>query len=382
MVAPARPTFTRPLSDGTYQPSGSLNVLTAYQNGYPSYRVYGDGANDDRTAIQGLIDSVPAGSTLWFPAGTYRVVTTSSLTIPSGVGLYGVPGQTVFNVPTPASDQTLFYASGKSDITIQGFKVLTPHVGPDYDGANAERLTGVNMSGTMQNVTLKYLYFENAKFAMKLGANNTGVPESTGYLVEDITVRHSKTGIYIHDVHDSVFRRLDLEAHGLVGNDLDHTIYFNKNTDDNLFEDLTLRKAPGYSLQLYTGPSYRNTFRRVLCDAWESAYSIIVQGQYDLIFEHLTVLGRPGMDDYIRSYGTNNGVLFDGFNFTGALSSCEFWWVAGPLSNVTLRNGYYGGAEWYDNITPTNWNREPTATNPPAADNYDESLHQPELPRG
>lgn len=80
-----------------------------------NYGVTGDGATDDRAAIQTVIDA-HAGDLIRFPAGRYRlgaagVVGANRITLPSGTRIVCDPGA-VFEVNQVDSGVSTFYASG------------------------------------------------------------------------------------------------------------------------------------------------------------------------------------------------------------------------------------------------------------------------------
>ncbi len=165
-----------------------------------TYGATGDGRTNDTAAIQRAIDAAARTfGTVTFPAGTFRVE--STLYLKSNVTVSGVAGQTVLSMPAKSSATALFYGSGLSNVTLQNLTLRS--TGPQ------SWVYGISTSG-MQASTLRNLRFEDLQFGMKLGGGNL----STGWLVEDIVARHTRAPLYLGDVHDSTFRRLDLEGAG------------------------------------------------------------------------------------------------------------------------------------------------------------------------
>ncbi len=79
----------------------------------PAYGAVGDGVTDDTSHIQAALTAATSGkSIVFFPAGTYRIV--SKLTIPVGVSLWGAGAEGTVIKIDHATNDTLEYGTGVS----------------------------------------------------------------------------------------------------------------------------------------------------------------------------------------------------------------------------------------------------------------------------
>ncbi len=79
----------------------------------PSYGAVGDGVTDDTSHVQAALTAATSGkSIVFFPAGTYRIV--SKLTIPVGVSLWGAGTEATFIKIDHATESTLEYGATAS----------------------------------------------------------------------------------------------------------------------------------------------------------------------------------------------------------------------------------------------------------------------------
>jgi hypothetical protein len=132
-----------------------------------------DGSTDNTAALQSLLTSLPSGSRLYFPAGTYRINGPISITKP--VTLVGESG-TVFDC-SRATGRTVFTinkagsASSKmSGVTITGLVI---------EGPGIETTPEMILAYYLQNVKITYVKFHN------VGVSAIDFRTCTDALVED-----------------------------------------------------------------------------------------------------------------------------------------------------------------------------------------------------
>ena len=297
-----------------------------------TYGATGDGVADDTAEIQAALNAANPGDTVFVPADTYLI--SSALYVPTDVTLMGEGSQSVLYMSAKGLATVGLSVSGRNNVTVENLAFRSD--GPD---SNIFAITGDGIT----NSTFRNLRFEEVTYAFKLGSGGL----STGLLVEDITVRHSKMPIYLHDVHDSTFRRLDLEGAGTDASSTDHPIYINTNVQDCLFEDFRLTKPSGYALHLYatngTAPAARLVFRRIVADASASGSPMVIAGLVDGVeFYDITFVGANRMDQSVLMLTDVSNILTNGFQAGG--SDYMVRQFGGTSANgVTLRNGNFNG---------------------------------------
>ena len=113
-------------------PAPSQAQIAAATNARTSGSLKSDGVTENTAALQALLNSLPAGASVYFPAGTYRISGPIKITKP--VTLFGEAGtifnckgatQTVFSI-NPAGTAT----SRLSGVSITGVVIEGPGVRP------------------------------------------------------------------------------------------------------------------------------------------------------------------------------------------------------------------------------------------------------------
>ena len=113
--------------DGT--PTLLTNAFAAFSGIFynvkaPAYGAVGDGSGDDTSAVQAALTAAGnvGGGIVFFPEGTYR--TTSALTVPAGVSLWG-PGPNVTNIGIDhANANALTFAANTFASSVRGLNIL------------------------------------------------------------------------------------------------------------------------------------------------------------------------------------------------------------------------------------------------------------------
>lgn len=118
----------------------------------PVYGAAGDGVRDDTSSIQAAIDAVPAGGTVYLPAGTYRL--TGQLTVSSGITLLGAgPSATVLHQTDPTAHG--IYGVDLANVGLLRLGLLGPGSGSG-DGVHVELGTApCNMYLAFREVTVR-----------------------------------------------------------------------------------------------------------------------------------------------------------------------------------------------------------------------------------
>jgi hypothetical protein len=135
----------------------------------------GDGVADDTAAIQRVLDRVSADATgpqtIYFPAGTYRITQSLTLTKVQGAQLVG-HGRTTRLIWDGADDQRMFWSNGASRTRYQGLVWDgrgRASVGIDHDSQN-------NYETRVRHKNEAFLNFKVA--GIRVGGNQTA-PKST-----------------------------------------------------------------------------------------------------------------------------------------------------------------------------------------------------------
>lgn len=203
------------------------------------YGAIGNGTTDDRAAIQLALDAAIAGGIVFFPRGTYRVVTTAvSLTVPTLVTLLGEgeglsilkspasPTGVPFAMIAPATDGALITLS---HLTLDG---NTPGTYPNVQTLIKAR---ANMTSGSR-ITLEHVTLKNGLFGVH-------VPEAAAGSVVDLYLRDCtltglsataapSMGIDHHGSNGLVhIRGGTFSAFGLVADGHNHSIYIGSAVD-------------------------------------------------------------------------------------------------------------------------------------------------------
>jgi hypothetical protein len=361
--------------------SGFVGTAAAEPGAYSvlTYGAKGDGVTNDAAAIQNAVDAAAAaGGTVTFPAGTF--VINSAIYLKSGISVVGTPGQTILTMPPKSAVTFILVGTSLANVTLDGLTFRA--------SSGGDNVSGFYMVGA-RNCQARNLRFENLGYGMKLGSG----PIGSGWIIEDIVARNTRTSIYASHIVDSTFARLDLQGVGVAGSTDWHDIYLETECRRLTFTNLTLTYGSGYALQLYISPDSGGSssdllFENVVMDATYGRWAIcIVRNFSNITLRNVTMTAITYGP--IVSLGTVNGVLIDGFTAVGGSSLVGVIDGGVAASNITFKDGTYDGLTLpathaqitslvYDNVTlgsptttrapvTTTTTLPPTTTTPPPA---------------
>jgi hypothetical protein len=356
----------------------------------------GDGVTDDRQAIQNTINAAVNGDIVYIPTGKYKVIVnsdTTAIALKSNLTVKGDGiGSVLYapNLTTPNTQENgyIFFGNNLSNLVIEGLAFKSDYAsGPantlGVDRPGGQRILAIYENGGSNN-RLSYLYGENLNYMFKLGGNNP----STRWTINDITVRHSRVGIFMAYISNSSLSRIDFEGIGKEGNSWDHNIYISDNVIDTTFNDLTLTNTSGQNIQtdfsdatIYTG---RLVFRRVLADARNTTgygrpFAIVGDANQqadNLQFFDVKMLGAGNGDVANVMLWSVTNISFDGFESEG-MPYLVRQQDNTNAQNITFRNGnHIGNRLNYGNSTTSNLVFDNVTLN-----NTAHVVTPPELPR-
>lgn len=149
-VASAAPPAAGPDPSATrVRASGSTTARTlddrfSDQLNVKDYGAKGDGAADDRAAIQGAIDAAGSGATIFFPPGTYLLKSKHPMNVGGNILLIGKS-----NITFTGAGAASIIKLGDGDYAGSAFNVFS-----NYDNANPSRF------GTYSNIAFRELAFD------------------------------------------------------------------------------------------------------------------------------------------------------------------------------------------------------------------------------
>jgi hypothetical protein len=117
-----------------------------------------DGATDNTAALQALLNSLAAGSTLYFPKGTYKINGPISITRP--VTLFGESG-TVFNCQGATQHVFNINKAGSATATMSGVTIT----GLTIEGPGLETTPAMIYGRYLQNFHVSYVKIHNVGYA-------------------------------------------------------------------------------------------------------------------------------------------------------------------------------------------------------------------------
>ena len=136
---------------------------------------------DQSTALQAALDAAAAQARpLFLPPGRYLV---SGLSVPDGLRLIGLPGQTILSL---SSGATVLAVAGRRDVTLEGLS---------FDGANGDG--SKPQSGLLDVQNSRGFTLSNARFINAAG--NALSLFATEGLVDNCDIRNASVGIFALD---------------------------------------------------------------------------------------------------------------------------------------------------------------------------------------
>jgi len=147
-----------------YLPAGTGAVATTVQAklretvSVKDFGAVGDGVTDDSAAIQAAVTSLTAGGTVFFPKGTYQLLTDIQFSV-SNLTFYGETGASTLRKGSAASNEYIFRATGTgtlSNIVFRELQLTTQRI----SASGTQAL--INIDGqTVNGLTVENCVFSN-----------------------------------------------------------------------------------------------------------------------------------------------------------------------------------------------------------------------------
>ena len=147
------------------------NLVTGATNAQTA-GIRSDGATDNTATLQSILNSLPSGSKLYFPPGTYRINGPVSITKP--VTIVGAPG-TVFDCTRATQNVFTINRGGSASSKLSGVTIT----GLVIEGPGIETTPEMIIGLYLDNFKVSYVKFHN------VGVTAIDVRTCTNVLVED-----------------------------------------------------------------------------------------------------------------------------------------------------------------------------------------------------
>jgi hypothetical protein len=163
--------------------------------------------------------------------------------------------------------------------------------------------------------------------------------------VEDIACTDTWLGLFVANVHESTFSRLNLNCVNDAVPERPHCLYMEQGCRDLVFNDVTLTKGTGYCLQIYfynTGDGSDNVvFNNLTLDATGGHYPMTIGGNSmtNFVFNGITITDKAGTDEAAIQVSD----MVDGLEFHN-ISAVGTWLIGGATgSDILLKDGTFDG---------------------------------------
>jgi len=160
--------------------------------------VIGNGINDDTANIQALIDSTPSGGKIYFPAGTYLIAGT--ITITKAITLFGTPGTFFHSTLTAANGHAFLigYKDNRKIVSNVSFN------GIEFNGAGEETYPDILHFINTDSASVKNCKFKNVGYAaVVFDYSDNGLVDNCVF--DDIFKTGEGYGVAIIDDSDTVY---------------------------------------------------------------------------------------------------------------------------------------------------------------------------------
>ena len=176
---------------------------------HPDYGAVGDGTTDDTTAIQAAIAAMTDGSAILFPAGTYVVSSTLTLSSLSDITLIFEGG--VLEESTVLSTPVLTLSSC-SGVVIRGARITGAEDSSNFDGASSNR-SGIYLA-SCTDVSVSDVFISGKSWGIEFLSTNRACVRNAvvqGFGVNGVSGLNSHSGVRVRSctevsVVDSFFR--------------------------------------------------------------------------------------------------------------------------------------------------------------------------------
>jgi len=269
------------------------------------------------------------GGVIEVPAGVYNL--SGTIRIPSDTRIIGVPGQTVFHL---ASDSMLLIYN-VSNVSVQGVTFRADAI--------SSMATGLRVEGA-RNLTVSGCRFENLFYGMKVGSG----AQTTGLAFTDCVGVNCCQVLFLANLTDGTFARLDLSVDSSGSWGKNHVLYVERGCHDLSFQDCVFSGGRGQVVHCYyegtSGGSTNISFSGL--DITCGYGPIVISKNFDGVrITNLTA--RTTSTDYsvLQTYGASKNVTVDGFECWGGIALVgSTLAIEGVGANWRLTNGIYHGS--------------------------------------
>lgn len=300
---------------------------------------YGDGAHDDTSTIQSLIDSLTSADKLYLPAGTY-LLSSPGLALGSDCCIYGDGTTSVLYFPDDGEYRVILGLDTVDNVSISDMKIMS-----DLPGTSS-KVRGIQSQGGATSITLRSLTFDYLEYGIKIdGTGNSGWDVDEVSMPEGTTSQGVRMPIFMQGTTNSTFRDMSLWANSVETGD--HHFYIANGCSNLAFTNIECIGGVGHVFHLYgateESPSSDITFTnvRIINPAW---YGIHINEYYTRcvfngVYGTCTSMGGAA---WIQFYGATSSNLVTDFLFKttgGGTSYFLFNQVAAGNTPNTISNG-------------------------------------------
>jgi polygalacturonase len=309
------------------------------------YGAKGDGATDDRQAIQNTINAAAAaGKEVYFSAGTYRMIPSGgrALIIPSNVTLRGEGAASVLEIYDAGTDarHAGLYINGKSNITIKDLKLTgTVTAGTSYP-SQYPSVQAITIDAGVGGLTVRGVTFDKCEYAVKF-QDYTGASSSNVVFDSCTTLSSVMNPFFTSHVNGLTVMNCSLAA-ATVGQQAGrwpHHFYITTNTNNMLVQNCTLTGGQHWSVTI--GPSCGDIVFNTVTLSEVAVGLHISDNTGSVLFDRITgTSSRYWFDEgWLAVWGANN-VTLRNFDFTAVSGNADYLVYSNSAgSNVFLQNG-------------------------------------------
>ena len=155
-----------------------------------------DGVTENTATLQALLNSLPEGGSVYFPAGTYRISGPIRITKP--VTLFGESG-TVFDCQGATQNVFTLTTTGSKSPNLSGITIN----GLILEGPGVETDPFMIFGENLRNVKISYVKFHNVGYAA-IGVFSTTDMDVENCVFDNVFKKGLGYGVVIHDHSDRI----------------------------------------------------------------------------------------------------------------------------------------------------------------------------------